>query len=360
MNRRWLRWLPAVVAPVVIAAGALAAAAATDVDLPAKTPEQVLSLIGEGSLHAFSGTVEQKSELGLPALPTSGKFGDDASTDAGMASALELLSGIHTARVYVNGPDNSRVQLMDSLAERDLIRNGHDVWWYDSAHKTATHVTLPSRDALKDSGDAGELGTTVQTPTELAHRLLTHLAPSTEVKVGDDTRVAGRTAYDLIIQPKNVETLIGSVSIAVDSETGLPLSVEVHARGQQDPAFSVAFTALTLERPTADTFTFKPSEGTKVTEQALPNKEPSGAQHPMPTISGSDWTTIIQLPAGSIPSAFLASPLVNQATSEVEGGRLLGTSLVNVLVMNDGRAFVGSVTPDSLQAAAAQQAATAQ
>jgi hypothetical protein len=62
---------------------------------------------------------------------------------------------------------------------------------------------------------------------------------------------------------------------------------------------------------------------------------------------------VIELPAGGIPANALESPLLAQATTSVDGGRLLSTSLVNVLLTNDGRIFAGSVPADTLQAAAA-------
>jgi hypothetical protein len=39
----------------------------------------------------------------------------------------------------------------------------------------------------------------------------------------------------------------------------------------------------------------------------------------------------------------------------VQGGRLLSTALVNVLVLDDGRVVAGSVPLERLQAAAAQK-----
>ena len=98
-------------------------------------------------------------------------------------------------------------------------------------------------------------------PAKLGEKIVAALDPSTRVTIGDDTTVAGRTAYDLVLTPRTGETLVGSVSVAVDSETGLPLRVEVLARGQEKPAFQLGFTALTLTAPSADRFTFTPAPG---------------------------------------------------------------------------------------------------
>ncbi|WP_200936940.1 LolA family protein [Leifsonia sp. Root112D2] len=355
MNKNLLRWVPAAVVPVLIAAGVIAAHGATDVSLPTKTPEQVLTLVGQSSVTAFSGTIEQSSNLGLPALPSVGP-----SANAGLSSALEFLTGSHTARVFVDGPTNARVQVIDTLAERDLVRNGAELWAYDSSKATATHLRLPAGGAFKHPGavtpdpDAG-----VQTPAQLAHRLLAELTPSTTVSLGDNASVAGRSAYDLVLTPRTSATLVGSVSIAVDAKTGMPLRVEVNARGQKDAAVSIAFTDVSLQAPAASTFDFTAPKGTTVKQQTLPQSLGAlrhTADHAAaPKVIGSDWASIVELPAGTVPASALTSPLLAQASSAVSGGRLLSTSLVNVFVASDGRVFAGSVPASALQAAASDR-----
>ena len=67
---------------------------------------------------SFSGTVEQTSDLGLPDVSSfQGQGGaGDATSDA-----LGLLTGSHTAKVFVDGTDKQRVQVVEDLAERDDI-----------------------------------------------------------------------------------------------------------------------------------------------------------------------------------------------------------------------------------------------
>jgi hypothetical protein len=115
----------------------------------------------------------------------------------------------------------------------------------------------------------------------------------------------------------------------------------------------VAFTSLTIGAPPADTFSFTPPEGTTVTEHALPEKPDTTLDHPMPVISGSDWASVVELPAGSVPAELTQSPVWNELTSSVAEGRVLSTSLMTVLVTQDGRVFAGAVPAEVLQAAAA-------
>ncbi|TFB93099.1 MULTISPECIES: DUF2092 domain-containing protein [unclassified Cryobacterium] len=361
--RNFTKWLPAIVIPAVIAVGALAVplTAGAAVDLPDKTPAQVLALVGTSTVDALSGTIEQTSELGLPELPTTGPT---ASGNAGAASALELLTGSHTGRVYLNGPDNIRLQVLDNLAERDLVRNGSDVWLYNSKDNSAAHVTLPAKDAADtDATTHGGMAT----PEEVAAKFLAAVDPSTTVSVGTDGSVAGRSVYDLVLTPKTTGTLVGTVSISVDSETGLPLAVEVTARGQEKPAFRLAFTELSLGAPDASLFTFSPPAGASVTEQALPDTtsldKKDAADHATMkaeaekflagvTISGTGWDAVVELPAGSVPAELSSSPLLAQLTTAVTGGRVISTALVSVLLTDDGRVFAGAVPSERLQAAA--------
>jgi len=378
-----IKWLPAVVVPAVIAVAVIAVPlqAGAAVDLPDKTPKQVLLMVSDSTVTSFSGTIEQSSDMGLPDIDLGGAMspaseapagsGTDASA-AAVTAALELLTGSHTARVYADGPGNVRVQILDRLAERDLISNGTDAWYYESQTNAVTHVAIPAQDdATADDKSAalrqfapGDLSS----PSEVADRFLGALDPSTTVSVGSDAKVAGRTVYDLILTPASTETLVHSVSIAVDSETGVPLRVTVRATAQNDPAFEVGFTKVEFSTPSADLFTFTPPANATVTEQDLPaghDAEHNTGEHGTtsedrtapgpaegPVITGSGWDAVVELPAESVPKDLSASPLFTQLTTSVTGGRALSTSLLNVLLTTDGRVLAGSVPIERLQAVA--------
>ncbi|TFD84445.1 DUF2092 domain-containing protein [Cryobacterium lactosi] len=350
-----MKWMPAVAVPAVIVAGVLAVPlqAGAAVDLPDKSPQDVLELAAGSTVDTFSGTIEQSSELGLPEIPSTG----DAAT-AEFADALDLLTGSRTVRVYQNGADQSRVQVQDTMSERNLIRNGSDVWLYDSADNTAVHTTLPADAAPTDGAEKDGAS---YTPSELAQTFLDEVTPSTDVSLAENTQVAGRTAYELVLTPDSSDTLVGSVSIAVDSETGLPLRVQVAAQDATDPAISVAFTALTLEAPPGDLFAFTPPAGATVSEETLPTKDGVGHSEADPsgvTVIGTGWDAVVALPAGEDAAALAeltASPLYTQVTDAVDGGRALSTTLVSVLITDDGRVFAGSVPVERLLAAATQE-----
>ena len=364
MTRKWLRWMPAVVVPAVIAAGVLSGSlpASAGDPLPEKTPQQVLLMVAQHGEKALSGTLEQSSEIGLPELPKAGPGAGSPET-----AWLELLTGPHTARVYLDGPDKARVQIMDRMAERNAVRNGDDLWFYNSKDNTAAHAQLP---ADADGRHAAARPGTAATPEDLADKLLAKLDASTDVAVGPDVQIAGRAAYNLVLTPTTDATLVDSVAIAVDGESGLPLGVEVKARGQAEPAFSVAYTSLTLEAPDAAIFNFTPPPGATVEEIPLPDHKAAAALPPSdaaaakaakrPTVTGTGWASVYEFPAKPlqpVPADQEGTPsgpaaLLEQAAVAVPGGRLVSTSLVNVLILDDGRILAGSVPLERLQAAA--------
>ncbi|MEC5179166.1 LolA family protein [Arthrobacter sp. CG_A4] len=380
--------MPAAAVPAVIAAGVLVGplpASAID-PLPARTPQEVLLMIAQHNEKSLSGTMEQTSNIGLPALPKTGPGGVSSDT-----AWLELLTGPHTARVYLDGAENARVQVMDKMAERNAVRRGNELWFYNSKDNTAAHAQLPAdageRHAAKDMPGSG----TVPTPGDLAEKLLAKLDPSTDVRVGPDVQVAGRTAYNLVLTPKSTATLVASIAISVDGTTGLPLGVELKARGQSDPAFKVAFTSLTLEAPDSSIFEFAPPPGALVKEIPVPERKahstapPSGMSPEAmaakrPSVTGTGWESVVGFPAGTVsmpgqatdqaPGAVEGNPLrpdpslpvgpasgaaslFEQAAVAVPGGRLVSTSLLNVLILDDGRIFAGAVPLERLQSAAA-------
>jgi outer membrane lipoprotein-sorting protein len=361
-----VRWLPAVIAPVLIAAGAIgipavANAASTP---PSKTAQQVLSLIAGAKDAVYSGTVEQTSDLGLPQVPTVGPGSSSTGSDA-TSQLLDLLTADHTARVFVGGQNKERLQVLDSLAERDVVRNGSDLWAYDSKTKTATHVTLTphapgSHQSSPDNATPGPDPETL-TPAALADKFLAAIQPSTKVSVSSTSSVAGRPVYQLELTPKTGSTLVASVTLSVDAKTGLPLKVVVDARGQKADAFTVGFRSIDFSAPAASLFDFTPPKGATVTTPKADKPGPgtNGADKGAmkPSVTGTGWASIVELPAGAAGAKDPAgsasqSRLLDELTTSVAGGRALQTSLLSVLLTNDGRILVGAVPIASLEAAA--------
>jgi hypothetical protein len=159
--------------------------------------------------------------------------------------------------------------------------------------------------------------------------------------------------------PRANDTLIGSVSIAVDAETGLPLQVRVDARGQKTPAVSVGFSALDLSTPSASLFSFTPPAGAKVTDVAKPagGPVPQGEPptKPTTTVTGHGWDAVVSLASTGSLAKLSQSAEFGELTTPATDGRVLHTSIVNILFTTDGRILAGSVSVARLEAVASGQ-----
>ena len=234
LESRSVLWGSTVVVSLVAGAAILVPIAASGaVDLPDKTVQELIEFAGASEVDALSGTLEQTSELGLPDLGalTGSMGGSDGASDDGSAAAdvddlIALVTGSHTAKVYLDS-ESARLQVLDRLGERNVYVDGaaNEVWYVDSETQTATKLNLPADEA--DAPDAPDASDTLPTPDQMLDEALTRLDETTEVTVGTDSRVAGRDVYELILVPRTADTLVGEVRFAIDGENGVALAASV-------------------------------------------------------------------------------------------------------------------------------------
>jgi hypothetical protein len=352
-GRRTAAWLvPLLVAGLVVLGGWLleAPTAGAHPKLPSRTALQLLTAVQSTKVTALSGTITEVARLGLPALP--------GAENAASLSWQTLAVGTHTARVWIDGTERQRLAVLGTLSEADVIHNGRDLWTYRSQTNDVSHRVLPPATG-DESGSSGPPGAPPLTPAAAAAQLLKSVDPSTAVTVESSQVVAGRPAYTLVLTPRDPATTVRRVEIAIDAERFVPLRVAVFGSGSS-AAFETGFTALSFSTPPGSIFDFRIPRGASVTSdpygdpdsRALP-QETNGPQPGAPKVIGSGWTSIIELSA-NIPSGS-SGGLLDKATNPVgaSGDRVLETSLVNVLMLHDGRVFLGAVTQQTLEHAAA-------
>lgn len=380
---RKARWaVPAaavIVAGGVIAGSAITAAQASP-NLPAKTPAQLLADIA--STHAvppLTGTVVETTSLGLPALPQVGN----------PTSLASLLTGSHTIKVYYQDGKHFRLAVPQSMSETDLIRNGSTVWLWESAGNSVTKFTLgevPASAKAKANAAAHKRlaaqlpdGTPL-TPQQAASEALNAVGKTTVVSVQSTLTVAGQAAYQLVLAPKDARSTIGSVRIAIDGKTGVPLRVQVFAKGAASPAFQVGYTDISYVAPNPANLTFTPTPGAKVSNG---DQQPAQSGGSLPAVKGQvgtygkSWLTVVEAPQSLLTGARapqLGGPgpttpagagafgkdsqaaisALLGAAKPVSGawgsGTLLHTSLVNILFVGN-EMYLGAVDPSVLYAA---------
>jgi outer membrane lipoprotein-sorting protein len=377
-----LRWaVPAVTAVVLVGGGSAITGlhAIAGAGLPTRSASQLLVDVQQARLDGLSGTVVQKSDLGLPSLPGVGGSGAMASSNL-----TSLISGTHTMRLWFAGPDKARMALLGTLGESDVIKTGRDVWVWDSQAKTAKHYAMPARTAGKVKATPAVPGPAEvpTSPQAAADKALAAISPSTEVTTSGTATVAGRSAYELVLKPREATSLVAQVRIAIDGVRHVPLRVQVFAKSVADPVFEVGFSAVDFGRPDAAQFAFNPPPGTTVTEGTVPidkkvaagsragTTAPQPTTADMPKVIGKAWgaVMVLKMPApGATPGSAGAGAATDQTVAglmkyvgllpKVSGswgsGHLMAGTVFSALLTDDGRLVVGAVTPKGLYAALA-------
>jgi outer membrane lipoprotein-sorting protein len=361
-SRPALRWLtPLALLGVVGAASLVATTATADRKLPPRGADEVLVAVQAAEVDGLSGTVTQTANLGIPELPGGGARSSDFNS---------LISGTHTLRVWYAAPDKSRVALLGTLGESDVIVNGTDLWTWSSDDNEATHRRFSpgDRDRAEEEAKTKAPADFPRTPQEAADRFLAAVGPTTEVSTDSDVKVAGRAAYELVLRPRDDRSLINEVRIAVDGEKYVPLRVRVFGEGA-DPVGEVGFTTVDFGVPDQEQFGFNPPPGAKVTEvkpEADATRENAAEEKAdqlrqqregsEPTVVGTGWTTVVvsKVGSGAPPATGEFGTLLEQLP-RVKGdwgsGRVLAGTAFSVVLTDDGRMAAGSVEPELLYAA---------
>lgn len=354
--------------PIALAAGIVTAAAGTGIvsasgasDLPDRSAAQLLEDLQTSDIEGLSGTVIQNANLGLP----------DLGTAAG--GLTKLAGGSNEMRLWYAAPDKTRIAILDDYGESDTIRNGEDVWTWESGGTKAMHYTLPKDAAKTPVWPPSEFG---GDPAKAAEQALEAIEPTTKVTTSDAVEVAGRDAYQLVLEPKDSDSLVDRVTLAVDAEHKVPLRTQVYSDGQTEAAFDVGFSRVDFGVPDKEHFTFTPPEGVEVEEGTddmgdlfSDGKKP--AKDADLKAVGDGWTTVLtgkvdvdeitkeskkQTKGHGKAEDFDPSKLVEQLP-EVSGkwgsGRLFESELFTALLTDDGRFLIGSVTPERLYEVAA-------
>jgi len=346
-----------------VLAGSLISAAQAAPGLPARTPAQLLAEAGSSKTPPLTGTVVETASFGLPSLPGT----------ASPTSLASLLTGSHTVKVWYADQDRFRLSAQESLSESDLIRDGSTAWLWQSTANSVTEYSLPPEKAAPVPPQVQAL-----TPQQAAQQVLARVGKTTAVSVASNVSVAGQAAYELVLAPKDSRSLVGQVVIAIDGSNGVPLRLQVFARGASTPAFQVGYTSIQFVTPAPAELTFTPPPGAKISHVST-NGGDTGAStgqagSGISTI-GSGWLAVLELPSadltpeqvpsgsggpvsvngGAGDSGAVVNALLGAATP-VSGtwgsGRLLRTSLVSVLMTSTGRTYLGAVQPSVLYAAA--------
>jgi len=381
VSRKRLRWLApptaafALVAGFGLGPGLIGSGAGAAPVLPEVTAADLVAKVVGTASPAFSGTVQTKTNLGLPALGSIAPSG---------SSLLTTLLSPHTVKVSVAPGGKFHLAIPDGLTQTEVVSDGSQAWVWQSSTQTVTHLAhQPSASDGSDAEqpDAKDQGQAEPTPDAVAKELLAKADPGTRVFVRGTASVAGRDAYELVLAPTSSATLVADVVIDIDAATSLPLRVQVLAKDSGTPALDVGFTSVDFSAQPDAAFGFTAPPGAKIVEATSPEQlvfgpadTGTGEGHrghkgadkaapapPAPPVApgapeaktrvlGTGWDAVVAIPNGPAMLAQLGRPVSGAWGS----GRLVTSTLADALVLEDGTVLVGMVGPDRLEAAVAE------
>jgi hypothetical protein len=219
-----------------VAAGTAAVVAAPvfwlgrPVAVPQVATSALLRAARASSSVTFSGFAEARGSLGLPDLPRLG-------------SVAALLGSTTRERVWWRSAADWRVDTVHPTGEESTYAVGGllHTWNYESRTSRLIlnnpHVRLPRADDLL--------------PPQAARRLLAGVDATAVVRRLPARRVAGHATVGVRIVPGQTDSTIARADLWIEPRTGLPLALDLYARGASDPALTSHFLDLKLGDPGA-------------------------------------------------------------------------------------------------------------
>jgi hypothetical protein len=211
-----------VVAVCAVAVGGAAIAVAAGGSGPAPAPKPL----------------DQAIQDALSATPPEGITADVTFTNNLFPSgallgqvASALVTGA-SGRLWVTNDGHGRIELQSAAGDVQIVWDPTTISVYDASSNTVYRANLPAY--TSSSTDNG-------TPPALADidSFLTRLGDHWTVSDAQPTNVGGQPAYNVSVSPKHDGGLLGSVELAWDAATGVPLRVAINAQNSSSPALEL-------------------------------------------------------------------------------------------------------------------------
>lgn len=239
-----------------------------------------------------------------------------------------LLSGA-TGRLWVTNDGRGRLELQSNAGDTQVLWARRDVTVYDASSNTAYKLTLPARPS--STSKQGAPPTVDQITT-----FLSKLANYANVSGAQPSDVAGRPAYTVTVSPKASAGLIGSLEVAWDADHGVPLRVEIYARGSSSPTLALKVTDISYGAVSSSDVSVPVPAGAHVVDLGGlgPNAQGSGSTH---TVTG---LAAVQAAAPFSVSAPDALGGLSRSNVELIGGKTVlvtyGHGLATIVVVERG------------------------
>src|SRR6266511_255757 len=291
--RPW-RWL-VLLGAVALLAAMPAVVSALPVSAPSLPAAELLAKVRGSTATPYQGYAESRAGLGLPDLPVVGR-------------QTALLGAITRIRAWVASPTLWRVDELTAIGERDLYQDESGTLEWDSG---SNRVERTIGEPVVRFARAADL-----LPPELGRRLAAAATPG-EARLLAPRRVAGVDALGLRITPRSTSTTVGRVDLWADPSSGLPVRVELTARGGAGPIIVTSFLDLRQAAPAASTVRFQIPPGARVDFDDAPD-----LARAVERISQRTRDFLAAVPSKRGPwgqASEIATPLLNAMVFERDG-----------------------------------------
>jgi hypothetical protein len=369
----WRRW--AIVLAGTVALGCIpGVVAALPVSGSTVSAAALRAKIAGSARVPYEGYAETTANFGLPQLPD-------------LQNVSTLLDGTTDQYVWYRSPAYWRAEDATALTgETDTYTDGGVTYLWDYGRGLLTQVIgaqpvrLPRPDDLL--------------PPPLARRLLDIAGTAARFTRLPARRVAGVNAAGLQVIPAEASTTIAAIDIWADPRTGLPVEVQLTARGSAAPVLTSTFLEFSGRQPALGTVTPHPAPQVGITTTRLPDVDSvlngdgdgDGDHTPFPAAlggqprvplpgsppglavygTGLSRFVLLPLPRGEGSAAYSAAvsagadlvTLGSQSGTAPPGGNPTGavirTPLLSVLLVTAGFhhttfVFAGAVSPTLLE-----------
>ncbi len=313
----------------------------------------------------YQGYVNSTASLGLPPLPH-------------LAGITDLLDGSTDQYAWYRSPGRWRAEVVTGTGETDTYQAGQATYLGSYWHNLFTKITGAQPARLPRPADL--------LPPALARRLLGLGTVADHLSRLPARRVAGVDAAGLRLSPADPASTVAAIDVWADPGSGLPVRVEITARGSSQPVLVSQFLALSQRRPALATVTPDPSPAAGFTTAREPdvnsvlNTDGDGDHDGTPfparlaglgeaaipgglpgvAVYGDGFTrfALLPLPGQAGQGAASAAARAGAATVSLSGqtGTVIRTPLLTVVLVTAGFRhttflLTGAVTPGLLERA---------
>ncbi|MGI9005399.1 MAG: hypothetical protein ACR2FU_04230 [Streptosporangiaceae bacterium] len=238
------RWA-AVAAGVAVLAALPSAIAAFPVAGSAISAPALRARIMASARLPYQGYAESTAGLALPDLPA-------------LQSVVHLLDGTTDQYAWYRSPGHWRSEQLTAAGEDDVYQVGPATYQWIYAYNLFSRTTGPQPVRLPRAPDL--------LPPELGRRLLGLATAADHISRLPSARVAGVAAAGLRLTVAGKATTVSAVDIWADPADGLPVKVQVFARGAVQPILTTSFLQLNQSRPAEAVVTPHPAPGVTIAD----------------------------------------------------------------------------------------------